>query len=74
MLGARGRRSDAHMRRIAHAPHHTCTCTCAADPTFNPKRAPVIVPKRGDEGPGGVGLVYTPDAKEEINAAAVAPE
>jgi len=44
------------------------------DPTFNPKRAPVIVPKRGDEGPGGVGLVYTPDAKEEINAAAVAPE
>jgi len=39
-----------------------------ADPTFNPKRAPIIFPKRGDEG-----LVYTPDTKEELNSAGVSP-
>jgi len=36
------------------------------DPTFNPKRAPIIVPKNGDDG-----LVYTPDDKTELNAAGV---
>jgi L-2-hydroxyglutarate oxidase LhgO len=39
-----------------------------ADETFNPKRAPIIFPKNGDEG-----LVYTPDDKERINAAGAAP-
>ena len=42
------------------------------DPTFNPKRASVVVPKEGDE--GVVPLVYTPDDKTEINALNVAPE
>lgn len=41
----------------------------SADPEFNPVRAPVIVPKQGDEG-----LVYTPDGKEQINPEGVAPE
>ena len=36
---------------------------------FNPKRAPIIFPKDGDEG-----LVYTPDDKESVNAAGVAAE
>ena len=40
-----------------------------ADASFNPKRAPIIFPKDGDEG-----LVYTPDDKESVNAAGVAPE
>ena len=40
-----------------------------ADVNFNPKRAPIIFPKDGDEG-----LVYTPDDKESVNAAGVAPE
>ena len=40
-----------------------------ADAGFNPKRAPIIFPKEGDEG-----LVYTPDDKESVNAAGVAPE
>jgi glycerol-3-phosphate dehydrogenase len=40
-----------------------------ADPTFNPLRAPIIVPKAGDEG-----LVYTPDDKTQVNAAGVTPE
>jgi L-2-hydroxyglutarate oxidase LhgO len=38
-----------------------------ADPSFNPLRAPIIVPKNGDEG-----LVYTPDDKKEVNAAGAA--
>ena len=38
------------------------------DPTFNPKRAPVIFPKDGEEG-----LVFTPDTKTEVNAAGVSP-
>ena len=43
---------------------------CAApSATFNPKRAPVIRPKRGEEG-----LVFTPDDKEMVNAAGSAPE
>jgi glycerol-3-phosphate dehydrogenase len=43
---------------------------CAApSATFNPKRAPVIRPKRGEEG-----LVFTPDDKEMVNAAGAAPE
>ena len=37
-----------------------------ADPAFNPSRAAVVVPKRGDEG-----LVYTPDDKESLNALGV---
>ena len=45
-----------------------------ADPAFNPTRAPVIVPKQGDEGMGGVPLVYTPDDKTSVNALGVAPE
>ena len=37
----------------------------APDLSFNPKRSALIVPKpKGEED----GLVYTPDAKEEINA------
>jgi len=36
------------------------------DASFNPKRAPVIVPKRGEEG-----LVFTPDTKTEVNSAGV---
>jgi len=40
--------------------------SAAADEHFNPKRAPIIFPKQGDEG-----LVYTPDDKEAINAAGV---
>lgn len=40
-----------------------------ADPEFNPIRAPLIVPKSGDEG-----LVYTPDTKTEVNSAGAAPE
>ena len=40
-----------------------------ADPTFNPKRAPIIVPKLGDEG-----LVYHDgDDKETINPMGVSP-
>ena len=43
---------------------------CAApSATFNPKRAPVITPKRGEEG-----LVFTPDDKGMVNAAGAAPE
>ena len=42
-----------------------------ADPSFNPKRSAVIVPKvKGEED----GLVYTPDDKEEINALGVPME
>jgi len=37
--------------------------------SFNPKRAPIIRPKRGDEG-----LVYTPDTKEAVNSAGAPPE
>jgi L-2-hydroxyglutarate oxidase LhgO len=39
------------------------------DPTFNAKRAPIIIPKDGDEG-----LVYTPDDKTSINALGVPAE
>lgn len=39
------------------------------DPKFNPKRAPIIMPKRGEEG-----LVFSPDTKEEINSMGVSPE
>mmetsp|Transcript_13686 Transcript_13686/g.34085 ORF Transcript_13686/g.34085 Transcript_13686/m.34085 type:complete len:664 (-) Transcript_13686:198-2189(-) len=38
------------------------------DPSFNPKRAPVIFPKDGEEG-----LVFTPDTKTEVNSAGVSP-
>jgi glycerol-3-phosphate dehydrogenase len=38
-----------------------------ADPSFNPKRAALIVPKQGDEG-----LVYTPDDKTSLNPLGVA--
>lgn len=41
----------------------------ASNKAFNPKRAAVIKPKRGDEG-----LVYTPDSKEEINSKEISPE
>ena len=44
------------------------------DPAFNPTRAPVIVPKKGDAGPAGVPLVYTPDDKTSVNALGVPPE
>ena len=41
-----------------------------ADASFNPKRAPVIVPKvKGEED----GLVYTPDDKTSVNALGVDP-
>jgi len=43
--------------------------SAAPNPNFNPKRAAIIRPKKGDEG-----LVYTPDDKEEINAAGVPAE
>ena len=38
------------------------------DPSFNPKRAPVIFPKDGEEG-----LVFTPDTKTEVNSAGASP-
>ncbi len=41
----------------------------SANPTFNPKRAAIIRPKRGEEG-----LVFTPDTKTDVNSAGVAPE
>ena len=40
-----------------------------ADPNFNPKRAPIIFPKDGEEASLYGKLVYTPDDKEEVNAA-----
>jgi len=44
------------------------------DPSFNPKRSAVVVPKAGDELLGGVPLVYTPDEKTSVNPAGVAAE
>ena len=44
------------------------------DPSFNPKRAPVIFPKKGDLLASGAELVYTPDDKESVNPLGVAPE
>mmetsp|Transcript_5336 Transcript_5336/g.8942 ORF Transcript_5336/g.8942 Transcript_5336/m.8942 type:complete len:716 (-) Transcript_5336:482-2629(-) len=44
------------------------------DPSFNPKRAPLIVPKHGDVLNGGTPLIYTPDDKTSINAAGVPAE
>ena len=41
-----------------------------ADPTFNPKRAPIILPKNGDDG-----LIYHEgDDKTQVNAGGAAPE
>ena len=42
------------------------------NPSFNPKRAAVVVPKDGDTLLGGVPLVYTPDEKYSVNPAGVA--
>ena len=46
----------------------------AADPTFNPKRASVVVPKPKVTGEEDDGLVYTPDDKTSLNPLGVAPD
>jgi len=43
--------------------------TATPNPAFNPKRAAIIRPKRGDEG-----LVYSGDTREEINSMGVSAE